>query len=105
MGIGEVATPNGKLLCVLPDGAVTGENVIVVVRPEDINIVAASQAANENVLRGNVDAVIFMGDALECQLSVGDQKLRTKLHPASPVRAGETVLVQLPAQSCRALRG
>jgi iron(III) transport system ATP-binding protein len=104
-GIGEVTTASGKLRCILPEGIASGENVIVVIRPEDINIVAAPGATNDNVLRGKVDAVIFMGEALECQLSVGDQKLRTKLHPSSPVRQGETVFLQLPAQSCRALRG
>jgi iron(III) transport system ATP-binding protein len=101
-GIGVVDTASGKLRCVLPDAATVGENVIVVVRPEDINIV--TEAAAGNVLRGKIEALIFMGDALECQLSVGDQKLRTKLHPSSALRQGETVSLQLPPLSCRALR-
>ena len=103
-GIGAVMTASGKLHCVLPDGLAPGEKVIVVIRPEDINIVADAAPATDNVLQGKVDALIFMGDALECQLSVGAQKIRTKLHPASPVRQGQTVLLQLPAESCRALR-
>jgi iron(III) transport system ATP-binding protein len=101
-GIGEVDTASGKIRCVLPDGATVGENVIVVIRPEDINIVA--EAITGNVLRGKIEALIFMGDALECQLSVGAQKLRTKLHPSSALRQGETVSLQLPPLSCRALR-
>jgi iron(III) transport system ATP-binding protein len=102
-GIGAVSTASGSLHCVLPDGAIIGDNVIVVIRPEDINIVADSAHAGDNVLRGKIEALIFMGDALECQLSVGEQKLRTKLHPASALRQGETVWLQLPPQSCRAL--
>ncbi len=101
-GIGEVETDSGPLHCVLPDAAAVGENVIVVIRPEDINIVP--EAITGNVLRGTIDALIFMGDALECQLSVGAQKLRTKLHPSSALRQGETVSLQLPPLSCRALR-
>jgi iron(III) transport system ATP-binding protein len=101
-GIGAVDTASGTLRCVLPDVAAVGENVIVVIRPEDINIVA--EAITGNVLRGKIDALIFMGDALECQLSVGAQKLRTKLHPSSALRQGETVSLQLPPLSCRALR-
>ena len=102
--IGAAETANGELRCVLPDRIAVGENVIVVIRPEDISIVPESVAAKENVLRAKVNAMIFMGDALECQLTVGTQRLRTKLHPASPIRQGETVLLQLPPQSCRALR-
>jgi iron(III) transport system ATP-binding protein len=101
-GIGAVDTASGKLRCVLPDGAAIGESVIVVVRPEDINIVTDTAAGN--ILRGKIEALIFMGDALECQLSVGAQKLRTKLHPSSALRQGEMVSLQLPPLSCRALR-
>ncbi len=104
-GIGEVTTASGKLRCVLPDNVGAGDPVIVVIRPEDIKIVADANPGAENILSGSVEATIFMGDALECQLAVGAQKLRTKVHPASPLRQGQSVLLQLPAQSCRALRG
>ena len=103
--LGEVNTASGKIRCVLPAGILAGETVIIIVRPEDINVIAEPCSDKENVLRGQVDAVIFMGDALECQLSIGNQRLRTKLHPSSRVRQGETVSLQLPALSCRALRG
>jgi iron(III) transport system ATP-binding protein len=103
--VGEVETKNGKLRCVLPNGIGAGENVVVVVRPEDINVINEPFAREDNMLRGKVDAVIFMGDALECQLSVGNQKLRTKLHPSSVLQQGQTVMVYLPPERCRALRG
>jgi len=103
--IGVVNTANGKIHCVLQDGILVNENVIIVVRPEDIHIIAENASEKENVLRARVDAVIFMGDALECQLSVGNQRLRTKLHPSSKVGQGDIVSLQLPPQSCRALRG
>ena len=102
--VGEVSTASGKLRCAIPGDIAVGESVIVVIRPEDISIVPESVAGNENVLRAKVEAMIFMGDAVECQLSVGAQRLRTKLHPSAPVRQGQTVFLQLPPQSCRALR-
>jgi len=103
--LGEVETPSGKLRCVLPKEIAIGDPVVLVVRPEDINLLTESSASSANVLRGKVEAVIFMGDALECQVSVGNQRLRTKLHPSSALRQGETVFLQLPAERCRALRG
>jgi len=102
--VGEVTTASGKLRCAIPGDIAVGDSVIVVIRPEDISIVPESVAGNENVLRAKVEAMIFMGDAVECQLSVGAQRLRTKLHPSAPVRQGQTVFLQLPPQSCRALR-
>jgi iron(III) transport system ATP-binding protein len=103
--LGVVHTAQGKLHCVLQHGILANENVIIVVRPEDIRIITEDAAEKENVLRAKVDALIFMGDALECQLSVGNQRLRTKLHPSSGIRQGDIVSLHLPAQCCRALRG
>jgi iron(III) transport system ATP-binding protein len=93
------------LRCIIPDSIAPGEKVVLVVRPEDIDIIADPQAEKENVLRGEVEAVVFMGDVLECQLSVGKQKLRMKLHPSSRVQQGQDVSLHLPPEHCRALRG
>jgi iron(III) transport system ATP-binding protein len=102
--LGRVETANGPLRCVLPEGVAPGDNVVLVVRPEDIHLVSEACAQQENVMAGKIEAVIFLGDALECQLSVGNQRLRTKLHPTTAVRQGETVCLQFPPDRCRALR-
>jgi len=101
---GEVKTASGHLRCILPDGTTPGTNVVLVVRPEDIAIVSDTSIQQENLLRAKVEAVIFMGDALECQLSVGNQRLRTKLHPSSSLRQGQHVTLHLPRERCRALQ-
>lgn len=102
--LGDVETASGRLRCVLPEGISSGEKIVIVVRPEDIQLLDESSAAEGNVLRGKVEAVIFMGDALECQIAVGNQRLRTKLHPSSGVQQGQTAALQLPPECCRALR-
>src|SRR5215813_4614434 len=43
----------------------------MLIRPEDINVAFDASFHRENVLHGQVDALIFMGDALECQLFGG----------------------------------
>jgi iron(III) transport system ATP-binding protein len=102
---GVVETSTGALKCVLPDDVGLQDAVIVVVRPEDINLITQPRADQNNVLHCRVEAVVFMGEALECQAVAGAQKLRTKLHPSSAVRQGETVALELPPERCRALRG
>jgi iron(III) transport system ATP-binding protein len=102
---GVVETSTGALKCVLPDDVALQDSVIVVVRPEDINLVTQPRSDQNNLLRCKVEAVVFMGEALECQAVVGAQKLRTKLHPSSAVRQGEIVALELPPERCRALRG
>jgi iron(III) transport system ATP-binding protein len=101
---GEVDTPSGVLRCVLPEGAAAGDEVIVVIRPEDVSLNDGVAAANENTLEGKIDAIVFMGDALECQVAVGAKHIRLKLHPSAAVAKGSTVRLKLPAASCRAVR-
>jgi iron(III) transport system ATP-binding protein len=101
---GEVETPSGVLRCVLPEGVASGEEVIVVIRPEDVTFNDGAAGANENILEGKIDAIVFMGDALECQVAVGAKHIRLKLHPSSGVTKGSTVRLKLPAASCRAVR-
>jgi iron(III) transport system ATP-binding protein len=102
--LGEVETPSGTIKCVLPDGIAAGEAVVVVIRPEDVNLDAGAVGQNENVLEGKIKAIVYMGDALECQVAVGTKLIRLKLHPSSPVARGNTVRLRLPAGSCRAVR-
>ncbi|OGQ80268.1 MAG: hypothetical protein A3F90_10505 [Deltaproteobacteria bacterium RIFCSPLOWO2_12_FULL_60_19] len=102
--LGEVESSGATLKCVLPDGVATGDSVIVVIRPEDLNLYTGAATQNDNILEGKIEALIFMGDTLECQVAVGKQIIRIKLHPSSPAARGETVRLQLPAESCRALR-
>lgn len=102
---GIVETPSGALKCVLPGDVGLQDAVVVVVRPEDINLVTEPRPDQKNLLRCRVEAVVFMGETLECQATIGAQKLRTKLHPSSGVRQGEAVTLELPPERCRALRG
>jgi iron(III) transport system ATP-binding protein len=102
--MGEVETPSGMLKCVLPDGITAGESVVVVIRPEDVNLNDGAPGENENVLQGKIEAIVYMGDALECQVAVGNKQIRLKLHPSSPVARGNAVRLRLPAASCRAVR-
>jgi len=101
---GEVETASGNLRCVLSDGMKPGDAVIIVIRPEDIQV-AGDFTPRRNLLKGKVDAVIFMGNSLECQVLVGAQRLRTKLHPSSAVQPGQIISLEFPPDRCRALRG
>ncbi len=103
-GPGTVETCDGTLKCVLPDKAAVQDSVVVVVRPEDISLVPERRCIESNIFHGKVEAVVFIGEALECQVSLGGHRLRTKVHPASPVKQGETVTLELPPERCRALR-
>ena len=103
-GLGEVETVAGRLKCVLPGDAALEDSVAVVSRPEDIKLFQNVNLNGDNLFGGTVDAVVFMGEALECQVTIGQQKLRTRLHPSMALKPGERVALLLTPERCRALK-
>jgi iron(III) transport system ATP-binding protein len=101
--MGEVETSSGMIRCELPNDAVTGLEVVVVVRPEDVKLVADQSGSSENVLQGDVGVAMFMGDAKEFRINLKGSSIRLRLHPSTEINEGEVVNLELPAHCCRAL--
>jgi iron(III) transport system ATP-binding protein len=101
-GIGIVETASGPVQCLLPDGARTGDVVVVVVRPEDLNLVLPGASA-DNVLEGEVASAQFIGEAIEFRITLKDTALRLRLHSSVRLDQGQSVRIELPAMRCRAL--
>jgi ABC-type Fe3+/spermidine/putrescine transport system ATPase subunit len=83
-----------------------GTAVSVTVRPETITVSIEppdDAPAGTSVLTGGVESVGFLGDSLDCRVSVGGRLIRVKVNPSNPVRAGQRVYLSLPATACLAL--
>jgi iron(III) transport system ATP-binding protein len=100
-GLGVVETSAGVLRCVLPAAATAGQEVTLIVRPEDIHL--ADGAGYDNVFVGEVTAVVYMGETLECQVKLGAAHVRLRLHPSVAVSAGQKVNLAMHGRDCRAL--
>jgi iron(III) transport system ATP-binding protein len=100
---GVVTTANGPIRCTLPGGMAAGDNVVVVIRPEDVILTQGDAQGAENVLRGKVTAALFMGDSREVRVQLADSVVRLKLHPSNDFEEGASIQMALPADSCRAL--
>ncbi len=101
-GLGTVDTSSGPIHCTLPDGARVGQDVTVVVRPEDVHL-AGPPSDHENTIEGRIEAVIYLGEALDCQVALGEQRIRLRLHPSSPVERGQPIRLVMYGAACRAL--
>jgi iron(III) transport system ATP-binding protein len=104
--LGEVQTASGLITCILPDKASSGDKVLIVIRPEDLNLVpGAVSAGSGNVIEGRVSTSLFMGDSTEFRVAIKDTMLRLKLHSSTAMSQGDTVRIELPPERCRALMG
>jgi ABC-type Fe3+/spermidine/putrescine transport system ATPase subunit len=86
-----------KVAC--PEGVRPGETVTVSVRPENITL-HSELAAPDNVLEGEVESFMFLGEMAECWVRVGGNRLRIRQHPNLGFAHGQSVRVQIPCAAC-----
>ena len=102
-GFGIVKTECGAFQVKLPGRAHAGDKLTVSVRPEDIRILAAGDAEAQNVVEGQVSAIMFMGETKEVTLQLQGSILQLHLHPLADVENGQTLRIYLDPQRCRGL--
>jgi iron(III) transport system ATP-binding protein len=98
-----VDTEAGAITC-LPagDGLATGD-VLVSIRPEFVELARSGEPAGGNVVAGQVETVVFLGEYLDCIVRVAGQPMHVRLHPLTPLQAGQSVSLVLPVEQCVAL--
>ncbi len=105
-GIGAVETEIGRLMSPLSAESQTGDAVQIFVRPEDVTVLREKPEAAENVFSGEIKALIFLGEMVDCQITVGQHLIRARLHPKSTFGERDKVyfhlkpetLISIPAQ-------
>jgi len=107
-GVNELMTPMGPLKATLAtddDSFGNGQQFTVGIRPELIEIRASGAPSTENTFDGSVTRLMFLGDSIECHVTVGAQELLVKTSSAATemLRVGAEVSVTLPARYARIL--
>jgi iron(III) transport system ATP-binding protein len=102
-GSGLVRTDDGEFSCLLLDGLSVGSKIVVVVRPESINLHQQKPAFTANVIEAKIGAAMFLGEYLDCTVEMGKNMLQTHQRHTLQLRRGDPVWVELPASECMAL--
>ena len=103
-GKGTVETDAGAIVCWLPAGAKAGDRMTVAVRPEDVHLSDGGEADAANIVAGTVAAVVFLGEAQECTVTLTGASLRLRVHPSLAIARGQAVRLLLTPDKCRALK-
>ncbi|MDP2646884.1 MAG: ABC transporter ATP-binding protein [Desulfobacterales bacterium] len=100
-GQAEVKIASGTLHCAKPENVSVGDEVLVMIRPEDITVCLPETRPDGNVLEGNIEKVVFTGEMLDCRVKVSDSILRLHVHPNKILELGKNILLHLIPQRCR----
>jgi iron(III) transport system ATP-binding protein len=105
-GRSRVETPIGTLVATLkgPQDQ-TGKEVLVAFRPEQVVVSDdGTLAAGDNVLKGELQGVTYLGESTELHVLVGKQKIQAKGEPNMTLKAGAAVSLHIPIEDCLVIR-
>jgi iron(III) transport system ATP-binding protein len=94
-----LANANGQSL-ELNGASFTGADVHVMIRPEDIDLVASPERDRLNTLIGVVTHVHFMGSQIECGIDIGGTQVRALAKPSDPIAEGQPVALRIDPACC-----
>ena len=100
---GKMQTKKGILSFIPAPGLKKDQAAVISIRPENIPLHKEKPQGLENVLEGTVTEAIFMGDAYQCKVAVGDDILAVHTHPFNAVNPGDKVYLHLDPASCNGL--
>jgi iron(III) transport system ATP-binding protein len=78
----------------------TGTNVVVAIRPEQIDLTTGTNGTGPNRWSGKVAARAFMGEAVDHVVAVGAGELRVRCNPSVSIPPGTGVTVAFRDDAC-----
>lgn len=99
--IGKINTTFGSFSCWLPDGVKQSDKVFLMGRPEDIELYTEKPPFSDNIVEGEVKSVLFLGDSIDCRITVQDKPMHLKLaHDAKIGEIGSKVYIHIAPEHC-----
>ncbi len=83
----------------VPKGSLAeGQTIVLAIRPEHVEILAAPSEELENVFQAEVLRAAYLGNSIDCRLRLGKWELRTQLPPGKIPSPGEKLWIRLPPE-------
>jgi len=94
-----VSSKIGTFVCQKRDFPV-GSKVILCIRPEFIYLKEDKVSKDKNIITGKIENLIFVGEACEGEISIGNERLMIKIKSESTLKKGDTVNFMVSADHC-----
>ncbi len=102
-GYVRVETELGTLRALTVEPVRPGDRVVLSVRPEDVQLSEAKPATDINVMHGLVDQKVFIGEAMDWQLKVGQRIVMSRSHPSIRTPIGQPTYAFVDPAKCVAM--
>ena len=98
-----IDTPMGTITCQTQIDSPLGSTVTVSIRPEFIRVSEGESKKETNTFRGKVESLVFVGDAYEGEIKVGETRLITRIEPTANIKEDDEVGLQIDPGQCSVL--
>jgi len=102
-GYERVGTALGVLRALSVEPLTAGAKVVLSIRPEDLLLSEQRPASELNAMEGVVEQKVFLGEALDWQIKVGERTLLARSHPSIRTPIGQRSWLQVDSSKCVAL--
>jgi len=89
----------GRIVCQHRDLPV-GAEATLCIRPEFIRIVRGEQQAGRNLVNGSIESLVFVGEAYEAEIRVGEERLLARIDPEAQLAEGDAISFTLDPAHC-----
>jgi iron(III) transport system ATP-binding protein len=103
-GGGTVRTADGTLIVDSMVGLDDGNECVVSIRPEQIQVMADTTPTGPNMFSGTIVTRLFTGDCMDYQIRIGNDTIRCRTSAAQRFSTGKPITLSLPPEHCIALR-
>jgi len=97
--VGIVRIEGSPLACLISNGCREQDQVLVSVRPEDIDV-KMEACPSSAAWPAKVRQVVYFGDSMHCELMVASTMLRARLHPSMQLEDGQEILISFKPERC-----
>lgn len=77
-----------------------GREAMLCVRPEFINLATTDEAEKRNTFLGKVESLIFIGEAYEGEIKIGETLLTTTISPTVNMVEGDDIYISFDSDHC-----
>jgi len=100
-----IRTGGRQLVVPACEGAQAGQELLVFIRPNDIELLPAGAETGDNWFAGTVQKLTYLGDKIDYRIAFGaGLELRVQTDGKVRFAAGDAVKVRLPSTQCRLVR-
>jgi iron(III) transport system ATP-binding protein len=102
-GFYRIRSEIGELKARGVDSLKSGEEVVLSIRPEDVEL-SESRRDSENVYPATVDQKVFLGEVVDFQVMIGRRSVQSRAHPSLRTPVGGSLYVRIDPEKCVALK-